>query len=339
LSAPFQLARFCPGFADIAPVPLSDRPTPVRAEPGLARALGLGALLVKREDLSSRVYGGAKVRNLEFLLGAAERAGARGVVTLGAAGSHHVLTTAIFARARGLAVRAVLFPQPSTREVEENARILPALGVEVWCLRSLLAVPWAWWRARRRPLGGALPHVIAPGGTSPLGVLGAAEAFLEVVTLLEAGEVPRPECVVVPAGSGGTLAGILAGRALVASDLEVIGVRVVPRVVVGPLRVRRQARRALALLEALGAPALVPAAPGWISDAAGPGYARPTDEADRWTRVTQAEAGFRAETTYTGKALAALARPALRGRRVLFWNTFSAVDPVLPTVPHRIRGA
>lgn len=36
---------------------------------------------------------------------------------------------------------------------------------------------------------------------------------------------------------------------------------------------------------------------------------------------------FRTEGTYTSKALGFLASGSLRDRRVLFWTTYSAVDP------------
>ena len=56
----------------------------------------VGALWVKRDDRSSELYGGNKVRKLELLLGAARDAGKSRVVTLGAVGSHQVVATAIY---------------------------------------------------------------------------------------------------------------------------------------------------------------------------------------------------------------------------------------------------
>jgi hypothetical protein len=58
-----------------------------------------------------------------------------------------------------------------------------------------------------------------------------------------------------------------------------------------------------------------------VQSRAGGGYARPTPEAERAVILAR-EAGIRAETTYTGKALAHLFSGGFRGRRVLFWNTF-----------------
>src|SRR4051812_6441451 len=72
-------------------LPLGRFPTPVARLPGLVAPSV--ELWIKHDDLSGTVYGGNKVRKLEFLLGEARARGARRLVTLGAIGSHHVLAT------------------------------------------------------------------------------------------------------------------------------------------------------------------------------------------------------------------------------------------------------
>ena len=72
------LDAMVPGLVrQVAPLGLGDWPTPVVALDGLG-----ADLYVKRDDLSSALYGGNKVRKLEWLLGAARRAGAHTVVTM-----------------------------------------------------------------------------------------------------------------------------------------------------------------------------------------------------------------------------------------------------------------
>src|SRR5436309_902191 len=63
-----------------APCSLARWPTPLEAQPGLARALGLEALWLKREDHA----GGNKVRGLEFLFAGAPRGSV--FVTVGGTG-------------------------------------------------------------------------------------------------------------------------------------------------------------------------------------------------------------------------------------------------------------
>jgi hypothetical protein len=57
----------------------------------------------------------------------------------------------------------------------------------------------------------------------------------------------------------------------------------------------------------------------------GEGYAVPTSESQAAVALAAAH-GLHLETTYTGRALAALAADAgtLAGKTVLFWNTFSS---------------
>src|SRR5688572_31197816 len=91
-----------------APCSLGVWPTPLEVHPGLARALGMQALWLKREDLA----GGNKVRGLEFLLAGAPP---RSVfVTIGGEGSSHALATARAARTQGHRTAVALFPQPET---------------------------------------------------------------------------------------------------------------------------------------------------------------------------------------------------------------------------------
>jgi len=91
-----------------APRSLATWPAPLEAHPALARALGLPALWLKREDLT----GGNKVRGLEFLLAGAPP---RSVfVTIGATGSSHCLATARSAKIHGYRTAVATFPQPET---------------------------------------------------------------------------------------------------------------------------------------------------------------------------------------------------------------------------------
>src|SRR6266540_6627772 len=91
-----------------APCSLGAWPTPLEAQPALARALGLQALWLKREDLA----GGNKIRGLEFLFAGAPP---RSVfVTIGGTGSSHCLATARSAAARGYRTVVATFPQPDT---------------------------------------------------------------------------------------------------------------------------------------------------------------------------------------------------------------------------------
>src|SRR4030088_1948930 len=57
-------------------VPLALLPPPLQDAPRLAAELGIGRLLIKRDDLTGLAFGGNKARNLEFRMAAAAAPGA-----------------------------------------------------------------------------------------------------------------------------------------------------------------------------------------------------------------------------------------------------------------------
>src|SRR6266851_2674226 len=62
--------------AEVPRVPLATLPTPLHDAPRLARELGIGRLLIKRDDLTGLAFGGNKARNLEFRMAEAVHQGA-----------------------------------------------------------------------------------------------------------------------------------------------------------------------------------------------------------------------------------------------------------------------
>lgn len=102
------LSELVPGLDTLVrPLDLLARPTPVTEEPELARRWGQAGLWIKRDDLANPLYGGSKVRTLEFFLGRARAQRADGIVTMGPYGSHQLLATAVFGRRTGFLTRGV----------------------------------------------------------------------------------------------------------------------------------------------------------------------------------------------------------------------------------------
>jgi 1-aminocyclopropane-1-carboxylate deaminase/D-cysteine desulfhydrase-like pyridoxal-dependent ACC family enzyme len=67
--------------------------------------------------------------------------------------------------------------------------------------------------------------------------------------------------------------------------------------------------------------------PGFV----GRGYGAATEEASQALRTVESSESIRLETTYTGKCMAALLRLSerepYRDQNLLFWNTYSSIDP------------
>lgn len=316
--------------------PLASLPTPVHRLAHLGREAGLPAFWIKRDDQTGRVYGGNKVRKLEWLLADALAREHRTVLTTGALGSNHALATTIYARQLGLRTLLVLIPQPVTPHVRRALLLDHAYGAQVHFAPTIAA-------ARRRVidllLRGTLardrPYLVSTGGSSAVGTLGYVNAGLELGEQVAAGALPEPAAVVVPLGSGGTVAGLLAGLKLAGLRSQVIAVRVTDLLPPSPRALVRLAQRALAVLARLGAdlprldlsPDDVVIRSEWL----GPGYGAVTPAAVDASRRIAASEGLTLETTYGAKALAgalALGHEApWRDRPLLFWHTYSSVDP------------
>jgi 1-aminocyclopropane-1-carboxylate deaminase/D-cysteine desulfhydrase-like pyridoxal-dependent ACC family enzyme len=330
-AAPPALFRAFPALAERVPwLPLGRFPTAVTR---LERLVPPSVeLWIKHDDVSGTVYGGNKVRKLEFLLGEAKARGGRRLVTLGAIGSHHVLATAVYGRQAGFAVDAVVFPQPLTDHVREQMLADVAAGASLHPVRGYLGVPWRVWRQRR----GDDVVWISSGGSSPVGSLGYVSAGLELLEQIASGALPAPDVIYVALGSCGTAAGLLVGLGgaptLPRLDARLVGVRVVDRVVSNERVTRRLAARTGAYLAARGEhwfDHFRP--PPFVVDHRffGGAYGRATPASD--AAVARAAAvGITLEPTYTGKAMAALLADAdagaLDGKRVLFVNTYNSVD-------------
>jgi D-cysteine desulfhydrase len=358
----FPLFELTPRLAARVPrAELGEFPTPVESLAVVSRELSAPSddAWVKRDDLSSPVYGGNKVRTLELLFGDARARGQTRVFATGAFGSNHALATALHAPRVKLEPGALLFPQPISDAAATNLRALVQSGAELYALPHWSALPlgMAWLRLAAR---GSAPYVMPPGGATPLGALGYVSAGLELGRQIAAHELPLPRRVIVGVGSTCTSAGLLVGLALAAhfrlgfepaTRPRLTSVRVSPWPVTSRLRILRLAVRTARLLHELNDEtvplfdsAFLGARFAVDGNYLGPGYGQPSDagsEAEAlWRRVGLAAL----DSTYSAKAAARVVA-GLRAREpgpLLFWSTKSSVP--LPAsesnssaVPARIR--
>lgn len=282
-------------------------------------------LLVKRDDRSAAPYGGNKARKLARILVDARAAGARRLVTIGPAGSHHVLATTVHGRRAGLEVAAVLVPQPRTDHAVDNLRAGLAQGLEAHAARHAALVPLHVLR-----LLGASTRFVTAGGSSVPGSAGYVDGARELAAQLAASGAPAPDEVVVALGSGGTAAGLLVGLAEARLPTRVVAVRVVPapfgsRISVLALALRLARRLGIRTSWRELAGRLVVDA-SWL----GPGYGVPSGREGPAHAVAAAH-GLALDPAYTAKTLAAALDRASRapGLRVLYWHTLSSA-PMAP---------
>ena len=303
-----------PALRRFARASLGRFPSPVTSAGALATGLWL-----KREDLNAEPLGGNKVRALELLLGGV--AAGDTVVTVGAAGSTHALATAVYARQLGARVHCFRWRQ----EMNVVARQVAARTTEeTGDARLSRNVAGAYARALIARLRGA--RWVPAGGSSPLGVLGQVNAGLELAKQIDAGALPAPDRVVIPLGTGGTVAGVALGLAIANVATEIVAVRVVPRIVANARHVEVLVARTARIIEH-ATTTRVPR-PGAhsvrvVHDFFGGAYGRATQEGDRVARDCLERTGIVVDPTYGAKALAAAVTLASeRQGTTLFWLSF-----------------
>jgi L-cysteate sulfo-lyase len=264
--------------------------TPLEPADRLGAAFGLapGDLWVKRDDWLGLGGGGNKLRKLEPLCAAAVTAGATLLITSGAAQSNYARLTAASARRLGLGVTLVL----SGAEGTGNLTLDGLFGAEiVWTQgdASALGDAVADVAEAARALG-AVPAVLPFGGSDAVGASGYEACARELVE-----DAPDLVHVVAPVGSGGTMAGLVAG----------LGPQ---RVLGGHAGAVPDPRERVAALAGVAAGAL-----RIDLDVVGAGYEQPTDASRRAMRLAAECEGIVLDPVYGAKGLAALMAAVERG--------------------------
>ncbi|HWL42281.1 MAG TPA: D-cysteine desulfhydrase family protein [Ilumatobacter sp.] len=295
---------------------LATLPTPLERGPRLP---GGARLWLKRDDLTGLGMGGNKARKLEFLVGAAVADGARSLVTVGAAQSNHCRMTAAAGALLGLEVHLVL--SGDRPAVPAGNQILSALFGAQMHYTGAHDSHWGELEIAREALadeltaGGAAPYSIPIGGSTAVGALGYASAFFELMEQCRARDV-HPAAIVVTSSSGGTHAGLVAGKALWRERHgptlgsgggplpEVLAIGVAKGVNVGSPDIAALARETIGLVGQPGTvePGDVQLDTRWLGD----DYAVPTAAGDAAVRWAARHGGWVLDRTYTGKGFAGL---------------------------------
>ncbi|RZU53865.1 D-cysteine desulfhydrase [Krasilnikovia cinnamomea] len=322
MTAPYLHARYPTAVARLPFRRLGSGPTPVR------RIDGAPQVWVKDDSGYGTIYGGNKVRKLEWTLADLLGRGRRTVVTAGGTGSHHAVAVARYAAAATLRVCVVALEQPYDDHVAGQLAAMVSAGARV---RRVRTVPGGYVAAARllaeAAVTGRRPALLPVGGSSPRGCLGYVEAAFELADQVTRGELPAPRRVLLPVGSGGTAAGLALGLALAGLPTEVVGVLVNDRTPMGPGQVRRLAAATARLLRRAGAalPDGTALAPLTVRrDWLGPGYGVATADSASAAGWLAEHAGLVTEPVYTAKAAAALRALVADGTvdgPWLYWHT------------------
>jgi D-cysteine desulfhydrase len=222
------LFDYYPALENSVPwIELANLPTPVEAldlhDPVSSRA---HKLWIKRDDKTSDLYGGNKVRKLEFVLAQAIQQGKKELATFGATGTNHGVATALFCQQQGINCKILLFDQPVTEAVQNNLRLMQQFGAQLeyagTMFRTVLRFYWD------RLLHGKTAYYLFAGGSNVAGCIGFVNAAFELREQIEQGQAPEPDLIYCPVGSTSTAAGLALGCQLAGLKSRVIGVRVAP---------------------------------------------------------------------------------------------------------------
>ncbi|MHA1148220.1 MAG: 1-aminocyclopropane-1-carboxylate deaminase/D-cysteine desulfhydrase [Promethearchaeota archaeon] len=325
---------------------LTDVPTPIDRLTNLESYLKMskGQIFIKRDDKDHNIYGGNKLRKFEFFFGKAIKKKKKGIMTFGGVGTNHGLACAIVAKKFNLRCDLFLAYQPLTWHVQRSLLLFDHFGAKLHYTKSYghLAIKGLLFR---------LFHpkylLMLPGGSlllgkgSPLGTIGFINAVFELKKQIDQGIMPMPEIIFVACGSTGTAAGLIAGIKLLGVNIKVHAVAVSDDMFVNPKSIMVNSNKTLEYLQNLddSIPKVqvdlndFEVITGYLGSEYGVKTKRGQEAVDLLYKIEGKERGFKLETTYTGKAMAAMLDYLKdnKDKIVLFWNTYNSnnLDPIL----------
>jgi 1-aminocyclopropane-1-carboxylate deaminase/D-cysteine desulfhydrase-like pyridoxal-dependent ACC family enzyme len=304
-------------------IALTTLPTPLTPLPRFSEAIG-AQVWMKRDDTGSLGLAGNKVRKLEFVLAEARAAGADTLLIVGAEQSNAARAAAAACAQLGLRCVLVLSGEEPGRPAA-NLLLDHLFGAEV---RFAGTTDWAQLAAAADATAaelrdqGATPYSLPVGASSPLGAVGFAVAWHELLGQLDELDV-RPDTVVHASSSGGTHAGLLLGRHMTGGGPRVRAIAVAtgihPDLAAATLALSRDAGRLVGVDHG-------PAPDDLILDCGflGDGYAVPSPDGVAAIRLLAETEAIVCDPVYSGKALAAVVAAARAGDSTaptIFWHT------------------
>jgi D-cysteine desulfhydrase/L-cysteate sulfo-lyase len=312
-------------------VRLGHSPTPLEQAPALGGELGID-LYIKRDDCTGLAFGGNKVRQLEFYLGAAVAEDADTVLITGAVQSNFVRLAAAAARTQGMEIHIQL--EERVPDVDDSYRMSGNVLLNKLLGAHLTSFPVgedesaadASLEALARSLAdqGRRPYVIHLAiDHPPLGALGYAVAACELTAQMQ----ERDLCfdhVVVASGSALTHSGLLVGLRALGNKVPVTGICVRRGAHEQHARVFKRCREVAALIEQVDC---IEESDVVVSDTTlAPGYGQMNAATMSAMAMAARLEALMLDPVYTGKTMAGLVALARSGTfqpgdRVLFMHT------------------
>ena len=285
-------------------------PTPLHPLRNLGESLSLDSLWIKRDDLTGLAFGGNKTRKLEYVAGDARASNCDTLVTVGAIQSNHCRQTAAAAAACGM--RCILLVGGEEPEIlEGNLLLSRMMGAEIKYYPDETLFTLAKHMdevIQTLEDFGLKPYAIPAGAAMAVGSVAYATAMEELQKQMQTEGVDF-EQILVPVGTGGTLAGMIVGAHLLDMKARIVGVAVAADAKATEQRVRD----VIGML--VSKYALEEFNPEITIDDSflGDGYAKVDDAVRSSLEMFAKMDAIILDPVYTGKAGVALIRMALNG--------------------------
>lgn len=304
-------------------------PTPVHKLEKLSEELGIN-LYLKRDDFSGmNLFGGNKIRKLQYLIGDAIEKKCDYVLTFGATQSNHAMQTATACCKCGL--KPILYLESivevDEKDIKSNLLIDKILGAEIHILpKGIDLMKKAQKRIDELESQGHKCYIVPMGGASGVGSTGFIEGYVELTEQLESQGL-KADYIFHATGTGGTLAGLAAGKKLLNSQTKIYSIDVSNKTEEHYEKVANIANEAL---KRIGIEEVI--TPNDIEhdlNYFGEGYEVPTEAASEAIKKLARTEGILVDPVYTGKALSALfsyvkSGKVGQGSTVVFWHTGGA---------------
>ncbi|MBD3228476.1 MAG: pyridoxal-phosphate dependent enzyme [Candidatus Lokiarchaeota archaeon] len=308
--------------------------TPVTKLENIGEEYNIPELYMKRDDLTTNIYGGNKPRKLEYTYGKIFEKKYEGIVTLGGLGSNHCLATTVFSKkkfnkTKEIKVTLLLMKQPLTADVQKKLLMFNNLGANIVYSGGLLGVAYNYFFKRYKNF-----YKLWAGGTDHITNLGHVNAAFELKEQIEDGELPKPDIIFVTLGSVGTMAGLDVGLTIAGlDDIELIGVKVAMNILWFGCTLyseRKSAKKTLKFIRKYTDKfnSIKLKKRKVLTDYVGKEYGYVTEEAKNALKIVKDLENIKLDTTYTGKTFAALldyvkSNP-VSDKSILFWNTYNS---------------
>jgi len=286
-------------------IKLGHFPTPIEHLANITEYLDGPEIFIKRDDCSGLATGGNKTRKLEFIMSDALNSKADLIITVGAIQSNHARQTAASCAILGIKCLIVLEQKVANateaymnsgnvflNQLFDAEMVLCPIGkdVEEYALKIM----------DKKRNEGKNPYFIPVGGSNHLGGLGYIECMREIKEYDKDGLFTH---IVLATGSGGTQAGLVAGKNIYKSKAQIIGISIKDNKNYQEEKVFKLTNNSCDYVgeDHVGRNEVI-AFDGYVGD----GYAIPTEGMMSAVKLMARKEAILLDPVYTGKAFAGL---------------------------------